>query len=49
MGIRGSQTTISNNFLDFPNGSHDVYVCFAGKHTRISYNARGEYVMGFTS
>lgn len=47
MGIRGSQTTISNYFLDFPNGTHDVYVCFAGKH--ISYNARGEYVMGFTS
>lgn len=47
MGIRGSQTTIYNHFLDFPNGTHNFYVCFAGRH--ISYIARGECVMGFTS
>lgn len=37
MGIRASQTTISNHFLDFGNGTHDFYVCFAGKHKVITH------------
>lgn len=37
MGVRASQTTISNNFLDFPNGTHDFYVCFACKHKVLTH------------
>lgn len=37
MGVRASQTTIYKNFLEFPNGTHDFYVCLAGKNKVITH------------